>query len=153
MDTETFARGFLAVLTETFEGAQQEWSWYLDQDKNAGFLATLNRLSAAQASRPTPLGASVAAHAGHARFHLAATNAALRGETLNLDWAKSWDVQEVDETAWRDLRAALHDEYAELRRLVQERAAWDADEVGGVVAGLTHAAYHLGVVRQLLKFT
>ncbi|WP_146237344.1 hypothetical protein [Deinococcus yavapaiensis] len=144
--------GFLNVLAETFEGAQQEWSYYLDQNVNAGLFATLNNFTARSASQPTPLGSSVAAHAEHVRFHLAATNAALRGETMALDWERSWDVQEVSEEAWRELRGALHDEYHELRRQVASREVWDVDEVGGAIAEVTHVAYHLAVIRQLAKF-
>ncbi|WP_425387895.1 hypothetical protein, partial [Deinococcus pimensis] len=58
---DVFLSGLLRVLTETFEGPQQEWSWYLDQDRNTGLLATLASLGAAQATRPTPLGPTVAA--------------------------------------------------------------------------------------------
>ncbi|AFZ67880.1 hypothetical protein [Deinococcus peraridilitoris] len=152
MEASTFLQGYLAVLQETFEGAQQEWSWYLDQDKNAGLLATLSGLSAEQASRPTPLGPSVIAHTEHVRFHLSATTAALRGETMALDWAGSWAVQQLDDRGWRELRGQLHDGYLELHQLAQDRVNWDADEAGGVVAGLTHVAYHLGVIRQLIKF-
>ncbi len=149
---EAFVDGFVQVLTETFEGAQQEWSWYLDQDRNVGLLATCAGLTAAQASKPTPLGPTVVAHVEHTRFHLAASSAALRGERMELDWARSWDLPETDEAGWLDLRGRLHDEYQELKRLVTERVVWDATEVGGAIAALTHAAYHLGVVRQLLKF-
>lgn len=148
---DVYWQGFLGVLAETFEGAQQEWSYYLDQEGNAGLFATLNRLSARAASQATPFGSTIAAHAEHVRFHLAATNAALRGEMMSLDWKRSWDVQEVDDAAWRNLRGSLHDEYHELRRLVEARATWDVDEVGGTIGGLAHVAYHLGVIRELLK--
>jgi len=149
---DQFLDGVVRVLTETFEGAQQEWSWYLDSDRNTGLLATISPLTAAQASRHTPLGPTVAAHVEHVRFHLAAVTAALRQETLDLDLSRSWDVQELDEDGWLDLRARLHDEYQTLLTQLHERPTWDADEAGGVIAALTHVAYHLGAVRQVLKF-
>jgi len=146
-----FVPGFLQVLSETFEGARPDASLYLDHERNTGLFATLNALSAEQASRATPLGPAVASLAEHVLFHLSATTAALRGEALALDWAASWDVQVVTDASWRELRGQLHDEYHELRRLVLHREAWDADEVAGVVAAVTHVAYHLGVMRQVAK--
>ncbi len=151
MSRDPFLDGLLHLLTETFEGAQQEWSWYLDQDRNTGLFATLNTLTAAQASRHTPLGPSVAGQAAHLHFHLAATLRALRGEAAALDFARSWAQQEVTDEEWVERRAGLHDTYEGLKALAAGRAHWDPDEAAGLLAALTHAAYHLSAIRQAAK--
>lgn len=152
MSTDAFLQGYLGILAETFEGAQQEWSWYLDQDRNTGLFATLNGLSAELASHPTPLGSTVAEHAAHTLFYLDAAVAALRGEHQALDWAEqSWRVPEPGADTWRELRASLHDTYEALRSLVEVRDTWTAEEAGMAVAALAHSAYHLGALRQVAK--
>ena len=148
---DAFLGGLLDLLAETFEGPQQEWSWYLDQDRNTGLFATLNALTAAQASRHTPLGPSVAGQAAHLHFHLAATLRALRGEAAALDFARSWEGQEVTEAEWLERRAGLHDTYEALRAFTLAHDRWDPDEATGLLAALTHAAYHLSAIRQSVK--
>lgn len=146
-----FVQGLLDLFTETFEGAQQEWSWYLDHAHNAGLFASLNLLTAAQASRHTPLGSTVAGQAAHLHFHLSATLRALRGEVAALDFARSWQQQEVTETEWIERRAGLHDTYQGLKAAIEGHGSWDADEAAGLLAALTHAAYHLSAIRQTIK--
>jgi hypothetical protein len=150
MDTQAFVSGYLSMLTETFESPQQSWSTFLDQ--RGGLFETLRDLDAETASsKGAPGQNTIAAHAEHVRFHLAATNAFLRGKQEKLDWAESWKVQRLDDPQWRRLQDALEREYKTLRTFASEQQSWDEQAVGGAIGLLAHVAYHLGAIRQLHK--
>ena len=76
MSDQTWLNGTLAVLKEAVEGGTPgQGTAFLDGTKadgsgNHGLLATLGRLSAAQASDLTVLELSVAAHAAHMAYHM-----------------------------------------------------------------------------------
>jgi hypothetical protein len=151
MDKQTFVNGYLSMLTETLESPQQAWSAFLDQ--RTGLFETLGSLPAERASTaPAPGLNTVCAHAEHTRFHLAATNAFLQGEGQKLDWAESWKVQGVDETQWRHLQSELRREYQVLRGFAGKQQTWDEQAVGGAIGLLAHVAYHLGALRQVVRF-
>lgn len=151
MDTKTFVNGYFSILTEAFEGPQGPRSAFLDQQ--SGLFKTLGNLAAERASNaPAPSMNTIAAHAEHTRFHLAGLNAFLRGERPQLDWAASWKVQVVDEAAWQHLQEELRQEYRTWRELVQTWGDWNELAVGGAFATLAHVAYHLGAMRQILRF-
>jgi hypothetical protein len=136
----------LAVLREAFEGAQQ-WSYFTDHGADAGLLGTLDKLSAADASRPAG-GTTVAAHAHHTAFGLEAVAAWVRGDRTPSDWPQSWRVSAVGDAAWARLRQELRTNYDELRRAIQEYAATSVEALGGAVGAVAHVAYHLGAIKQ-----
>jgi len=137
-----------AVLREAFEGpAEPSWSYFADSD--GGLLATLEPLSAAEASLLVG-GASIAAHAYHVSFGLEASAAWIGGDRTSRDWAQSWTVATVTEAGWRELRDELRARYAALRGAVEHHAAASGDAIGGAVGAAAHVAYHLGEIRQKL---
>lgn len=140
----------LAVLREAFDGpADPRWSYFTTNAPGAGLLGTLEGVDAALASRPVG-GTSVAAHVHHEVFALEATAAWIRGDRSRRDWSQSWRVQRVDATAWEALRQALRRAYEDLRGAVQTHGLDGEESAGGAVAGVAHAAYHLGAIRQKL---
>ena len=136
----------LAVLREAFEGAGQ-WSYFTDHGADAGLFGTLDKLSAADASRPAG-GTTVAAHAHHVAFGLGAAAAWVRGDRSPSDWAQSWRVSTVDDAAWARLRGELRRGYEDLYRAIESHAASGVEAFGGAVGAVAHAAYHLGAIRQ-----
>src|SRR5262245_22521715 len=136
----------VAVLREAFEGPER-WSYFTDHGADAGLLGTLFKLSAADASRPEG-GSSIAAHAHHVAFGLAASAAWIRGDRSRRDWAESWRVRTVDDAAWTALQRQLRDGYQELRQAIEANASGGPEAVGGAVGAIAHVAYHLGAIRQ-----
>lgn len=157
MSDSAFVTGWLDVLKEACEGGQPgQGTGFLDGTKadgsgNNGLFATLDSLSAAQASDETPLGLSVAAHAAHTAYHMEVAVRWDNGERGPFDWRGSFEPRAVDEAAWAAGRARVRAAYAGLVELAQRTAAWDEDAAGGLAAALAHLSYHLGAVRQAAK--
>jgi hypothetical protein len=136
----------VAVLREALEGPSDPgWSYFADH--GGGLLATLEPLSAAEASRLVG-GASIAAHAHHVSFGLEASAAWITGDRASRDWAQSWTVTSVTDAGWRELRDQLRARYAVLRGAVERHAGASAEAIGGAAGAVAHVAYHLGEIRQ-----
>lgn len=136
----------LGVLDEAFDPPARSWSYFLDR-QHGGFLQILAGLTPEQASRPI-CGSSIAAHAHHVAFALAASKAWLEGRPAPRDWDASWVVHTVDFDAWQELQTQLREGYQALRIAIQVHAAERAEAFGGAVGAAAHAAYHLGAIRQ-----
>jgi DinB superfamily len=140
------------LLREAFEGPAGPSTYFIDNDKKAGFFAVLDALSAAEASRPMrPGGPTVAGHAHHAGFHLDMSSAWLRGDREPRDWDVSWQVKTVDEPAWAALRRRLRQQYASLRDAIEKEPSANGVELATTIGAIAHAAYHLGAVRQSIS--
>ena len=139
----------LELLRETFEGPAGHSTYYIDNDPKAGFFGALDALSAAEASRPMrPGGPTVAGHVFHAGFHLDMSTAWLGGDRADRDWAKSWELGSVDDAAWAALRQQFRGQYEAFRRAVAGEPAGGGESFSTVLGAITHAAYHLGAVKQ-----
>ncbi len=151
---ETLAGIIRTHFAEAFEGAQGEWTWFVNHGPGAGILGALDALTAEQASREPPGGGpTAAAHTEHLRWWLANVNGVTRGEAWNPDWSESWSVRAVNEEEWRELRGALKREYALVREALSESLLEQADSntLTGLLAMTPHAAHHLGSLRQLRR--
>jgi hypothetical protein len=137
----------LAVVREAQEGPPERWSYFTDNRSDAGFFGTLGPLTAADASRQVA-GTSVAAHIHHAAWAMGATAAWIRGDRSRRDWKESWQVNAVDDAAWKRLVGELRRQYEELRQSIQAHALDGEEAFGGAVGAIAHLAYHLGAVRQ-----
>ncbi len=137
----------LAVLREALEGPPERWSYFTDNRPDAGLIATLAPLTAADASRPVA-GTSVAAHVHHASWALGATSAWIRGDRSRRDWKESWQVNTVDDAAWKRLVGELRRRYEDLRQTIQAHALDGEEAFGGALGAIAHLAYHLGAIRQ-----
>lgn len=155
-----FVDGWLFVFKEAFEGgAPGQPTAFLDGTdagggNNHGVLATLTAISAAQASEKTALGLSICSHASHVAFHLEVGRRWAAGERGPFDWAGSFSPDAVDEAAWQEVQTRIRRAYEGTLEWVAKVAnadTWDEDAAGGLSAGLAHAAYHLGAIRQVLK--
>ena len=78
---------------------------------------------------------------------------ALKGETIGkVDWKKTWLSQSVTTEQWATLQATLKSQYQEMMGMLESFETWDDDKVGIPMAILAHTAYHLGAIRQLIRF-
>lgn len=139
----------LAVLREAYEGPAQEWSYFTDTKPNTGLFGTLSGVNAASASRPVG-GTSVAAHVHHLNFAMEATAAWITGDRTRRNWAESWRVTAVSEEEWRTLLEEFRRRYGALVDTVRAHAPLTEEGLGGALAAIAHAAYHLAAIRQKL---
>lgn len=157
MSKKVFVESWLEVLQEAFEGGRPgEGTAFLDGTKadgsgNSGLFATLEALSAEQASDPTALGTSVAAHAAHVAFHLEVMVRWAGGDRGPFDWKGSFEPRIVDETQWQATRDRVRAAYRAFVDLAHRTEVWDENAAGGLAASLAHVAYHLGAIRQVMK--
>lgn len=157
MSDTALVNGMLTILRETFEGGEPgKGTGFLDNTKadgsgNSGVFATLDALSASQASQPTALGASVASHAAHLAFHIEASVRYAKGDRGRNDWQASFEPRAVDDAGWRETRGRVRGAYDELLALARGVTEWNEDHANGLAATLAHAAYHLGAIRQIAK--
>jgi hypothetical protein len=143
----------LEYLGEAYEGPSKGYTWFLDNQPDAGLFSSLAGLTADQASRPAvPGGTTIAAHVEHLRWSLATANDILRGGIFQPKWKESWTVQAVDPSAWEHLQADLRQEYNTLRAgIVAQAASFKPEWLIGTMAMAPHAAYHLGAMRQMIR--
>ena len=147
ISTDGVIKQLLAVLAEAFDGPAQEWSYFTDHGADSGLLGTLAGLTAADASHIWS-GSTIAAHANHLRFALASSAAWIAGDRTSRDWSESWSMSVVDEKAWRRLQEEIRSGHRDLRRAIESHAASGTEAMGGALAAVAHAAYHLGAIRQ-----
>jgi hypothetical protein len=147
IETGIAIRQLLSVLREAAEGPLGSWTYFIDKRPDAGLLGALATVSAEQASRVRG-DTSIAAHAHHIAFAMAASAAAIEGDQTPVDWKESWRVTSVDETACKELVARVGREYRRLREAVEARGASSGEAFGEAVGAIAHVAYHLGAIRQ-----
>jgi hypothetical protein len=151
VDQKDFTNNLFGLLKEFFESPPTTGASCLDQ--KTGLFDTLSALSAEQASKRTGEAPSLAAHCEHVRFYNDILIRDLKGETIGkIDWKQSWLLQTVNSDEWQILRDTLTKQYQELTVLLESFDVWDDDKVGIPMAILAHTAYHLGAIRQLIRF-
>lgn len=125
-------------------------AWVLDL--GAGWAQSLAAVSAAEASRPiAPGGTSIAAQTAHAAYYLEAFEAIVHGRPERADWPASFHPAEVDEAAWTQQKERFFGAAARVRELIRGNSDWQPLHLGGAMANVSHLAYHLGAVRQMLR--
>lgn len=157
MSDSAIIDGLLLVLAEAFDGGKPgEGTTFIDGTKpdgsnNSGYFALFDRLTAAQASEPTALGLSIAAHAAHVAYHMEVTVRWVQGERGPFDWPGSFEPRVVNDTLWDATRERVRTAYAGIRALAHTAPKWDADSAAGLAGVVAHATYHLGAIRQVVK--
>ena len=140
----------VVLLREAFEGPSGPSTYFIDHDRRSGLFATLETVTAEDASRRLGgKGASIAGHVHHLGFHLEASTAWIQGDREPRDWRRSWSVVEVDPPGWETLRAKVAHQLEDLVRTI-ESVPLDREELATVIGAVAHAAYHLGAIRQRL---
>ncbi|MBX3245266.1 MAG: DinB family protein [Acidobacteria bacterium] len=146
---EHFLRNLLIIFRETFEGSPEgQGSAYLD--RGVGIFNTLGSVSAEAASK-TLGGATIAAHAEHAKFYLDRLCEFINGRTEAVNWEQSWLIETVNDAEWDALRGSVRRTYESTLRCFAAVEEWDDDATGDAIAMIAHTAYHLGSIRQIAK--
>jgi len=152
----TLTKALSDLLTEAYDGPPDPRStWFIDNEPDSGILGTLKNVSAAEVSRSVDgsgkPGSTIAANVEHLRWSLANANGALRGQPYQANWKESWALLDADETKWAALLVALHSEYKTLRDAVRTQQDLQDEYLLGVMALVPHAAFHLGILRQMIE--
>lgn len=145
-----------AVLTRLFselvDGANDPNGAFILNSGDVGLVRSLDKISAADASRSVNGGATIAAHAQHVRYGLSLMNRwATEGGNPFADatWDDAWKISVVDAAEWEEIRGGLRVEtHAWLRALGSPRDVSEV-ELSGMIASIAHLAYHLGAIRQI----
>jgi hypothetical protein len=146
---DSFTRELLDLLDETFEHTQ---GIYLD--RGTSFLETLEKVSADEASRPVSAeGTSIAGQVEHVCYYLRVLESSIqKREFGKVDWEESWQVKDVTPEVWEVLKRQLRESYHSVVSTIKGVESWEGeDDIGASLAILTHTAYHLGAVRQMLR--
>jgi len=144
----------VTLLTEAYAGPPNPSStWFIDNEPDCGILGVLSTETAAQASTSVDgsggLGSTIAANAEHLRLSLGQFNAAILGESYGGSWKESWHLTGADEAQWEGLRSALRDEFETLRQVLSQQEELPEEYIVGTLAVVAHAAFHLGIIRQM----
>lgn len=145
---DVFAKNLLVLLKETFEGPGG--TVYLD--KGAGLFQTLDALNAATASHvPCAGGQTIAAHCAHLAYYVHVNHNYAMEREQQVDWASSWQRQQVGDREWEELKGTVRREYAALIETLENLHTWGEQQVGDSMAIVAHTAYHLGAIRHALR--
>ena len=141
---------------ELIEGAPTNGLAYMLNGGDDGLLKSLDKLSAAGASKTSGGGASIAAHVDHLRYGLSLMNRWAAGERnawKSADWTASWKTSSVSDDEWNRLRAALREEAERWLDAIRTPREVSEVELNIVVGNIAHLAYHLGAIRQIDRST
>ena len=150
MRSDDLQRSLPALFSELTYGASPDIAFVLNRGDD-GLLASLEELSAEEASSSSHGGATIAAHVDHLRYGLSLMNRWAAGENpfADADWSGSWKIRNVNEPEWKRLRGALRDEADRWRAALQSPREVRGTELDGVIGSVVHLAYHLGAIRQI----
>src|SRR6187455_293039 len=113
MNTTDIAPALTRLFSELVDGTSGRHGGYMLNTGDLGLLRSLDKLSAADASRAANDGATIAAHAQHLRYGLSLMNrwAAEGGNPFaDAKWDEAWKLSTVDERTWQEIRQGLADE-------------------------------------------
>ena len=141
------------LFAELVNGASPSGAFILNSG-DAGMLGSLERISAADASRSANGGATLAAHVQHVRYGLSLMNRWTKeggNPFADAKWDEAWKLSTVDAAEWEEIRHGLRQETADwLQALKTPREIGDI-ELSGMIGSIAHLAYHLGAIRQINK--
>jgi hypothetical protein len=156
MNTASFGHLLPMIFREVVYGSPDPGArTYVLNQGDEGLLASLDRLSAASASA-THGGPSIAAHVDHLRYGLSLLNRWANGVPPpwpDMDWTASWRRIVVSEAEWRKMREELRREAARWAEVLGTPRDVSDVEAGWMAGSVTHAAYHLGAIRQIDRST
>ena len=151
MDNGTLSNVLLTLATELATGGPRNGSYVLNGG-DAGFLGSVDRLSARQASESAHGGATIAAHVDHVAYGISLINRWKGGEPnpwADADWSRSWKRAGVTDAEWTTLRGELR---AQVERWIGATGIdreMSEVELAGLIGSGAHLAYHLGAIRQI----
>ena len=154
MHTAEIAPTLTTLFSELVDGATNPGGAYMLNAGDAGLLASLDRLSAQEASLAAQGGATIAAHAQHVRYGLSLMNRWAReggNPFAGARWDEAWKTSAVDAAAWAEIRGGLRAETREWLAALQTARDVSSVELAGMIGSIAHLGYHLGAIRQISR--
>jgi hypothetical protein len=154
MNTADSAATLARLFAELVDGTAAFGGGYILNTGDVGLLASLEKLSAADASRSTNDGATIAAHVQHERYGLSLMNrwATEGGDPFaDATWDEAWKIRDVDAPAWDEIRSGFAAEARRWLEVLRTPRETTETELNGMVASIAHMAYHIGAIRQIHK--
>lgn len=150
MTSTDLSRSLPVLFRELVDGAPATGAFVLNPN-DVGLLASLDRLSADEASQGHDGGASIAAHVEHLRYGLSLMSRWAAGENPfeEADWAAAWECGSVTDAEWRERRRALREAADAWLAALQTPREIEGIELDGTIGSVVHVAYHLGAIRQI----
>jgi hypothetical protein len=149
--THTVSSELAHVLREAFAGPPGPWSYFTENRRGVGMLATIESISAEEASVGVgPDNGTIAGHVNHVRVSLAQSTASVKKESSTRDHTGGWTVTRVNDPEWKTLQRQLREQYERSLQVLQTRMEWDEDALSSALGAITHVAYHLAAIRQRL---
>jgi len=142
------------LFAELVDGTSGRGGAFILNSGDIGLLRSLDKLSAAEASRSAHGGATIAAHAQHLRYGLSLMNrwAAEGGNPFaDATWEEAWKISEVDGPTWAEIRSGLADQTHRWLSVLRSPRSVSDVELAGMLASIAHLAYHLCAIRQISK--
>ena len=152
MHTNDIAPTLARLFAELVDGTGGFDGGYIVNTGDGGLVKSLEKLSAADASRSTNDGATIAAHVQHERYGLSLMNRwANEGGNPFADakWDEAWTIREVDAPTWDDIRNGFASETHKWLEVLRTPRDVNETELNGMVASIAHFAYHMGAIRQI----
>lgn len=156
MHTADISPSLKTLFDELVDGPTGRGGAYVLNTGDVGLMRSLDKLSAADASRSVNDGATIAAHALHLRYGLSLMNrwATEGGDPFSdATWDAAWKTSRVNDAEWKDIRDGLREETRRWRDALATPREANAVELSGMIGSIAHLAYHLGAVRQIDKST
>ena len=154
MNTGDIAPTLATLFGELVDGADRPGEAFILNSGDAGLLKSLDRLTAADASRSVSGGATIAAHARHVAYGLALMNRWAReggNPFADATWDEAWKTSAVDDAEWKRIRRELGTEAHQWLQALRAPREASTVELCGMVGSIAHLAYHLGAIRQIAK--
>ena len=153
MNTSEITRSLTTLFSELVDGANgAPGNAFVLNTGDIGLLGSLDRLTAADASRSVHGGATIAAHAQHVRYGLSLMNrwASQGGKPFaDAKWDEAWKTSDVTDGQWAEIRAGLRDEANRWVRTLGSPRDVSTVELTGMIGEIVHVAYHVGAMRQI----
>jgi hypothetical protein len=154
MTTNEVNQTLARLFSELINGPDSRTGGFVLNTGDAGLMRSLDKLSAADASRSVNDGATIAAHAQHLRYGLSLMNrwAAEGGNPFaDAKWDEAWKTSGVDAAAWQEIRNGLGDEARRWTQALSAPREVTDIELSGMIGSIAHLAYHVGAIRQIDK--
>ena len=151
MSSDDLEQSLSTLFRELVAGAPDTFAFVLNPG-DPGLLASLDRLSAENASVSRDGGGSIAAHVRHLAYGLSLMNLWAAGEENpfeDADYSAAWEQRAVSEHEWAELRKQLRDEVDAWSSALRSPRIANEVDLNGVIGSIVHLAYHFGAIRQI----
>lgn len=154
MTTAEIAKPLTRLFSELVDGIRERKGGYVLNTGDIGLLASLDKLSAAEASDSSNGGATIAAHVQHLRYGLSLMNRWIAeggNPFADATWDEAWKISDVDDPSWSEIRNGLRDETQLWHRHLGTPREVDPVAATGLISSIAHFAYHMGAIRQISR--